>query len=82
MTIQGFKSPGSEYYDILRQKESALAIQNKILDELEKVQNKVNEHLSKPKENDKIVFSKIQKVFPSDKEITYSSKFKPVPHSI
>jgi hypothetical protein len=64
-----FKIWGSDYYDQLKDKEFPLHVQKTVEDELNRVQDQVQEHLSKPKTDNKVVVSKIQDTFMSQEAV-------------
>jgi hypothetical protein len=77
---QEYKIYGSAYYEALKSKEFPIVVQSKMLDESNRVQAQVQDHLNKPKDGDQVVISRIQKTFPSTKEITYEGRIRSAQH--
>jgi hypothetical protein len=74
MSVQGFYRRGDSY-DTIKGRNTTLQTLSTLNKEVNRVDNQVQSHLAKPEGNEKVVFSKVQKVFPSHEEIRNQRKF-------
>jgi hypothetical protein len=75
-----FKIYGSDYWEIFKQKDFTLAVQSRMLDEVDRVKMQVEESLAKPQSGDKLELSRLEKVFPSEKEIYSRARSRSAHH--